>query len=284
LKPVTVQTKEAMSQSGYLGVAVDQLDQLEKEELGISYGIFVTEVIEDSPAEKYGIEVEDIIQKYDGKKIRRPRDLVRYVEATKPESKVVIAVYRDSENKEIEVVVGSKEKEDWTWHHGGKHKMIICDDNKGYLGVKLYELNSDLASYFHLPEDGGALVLDVMEESPAEQADIKAGDVIIALGDSSVTNPKNVRDILKDYEAGDKIICKVIRKEKKRMIHVTLDKPPAPCPSIFKMPACGSGSVNITVPETETEALHEAMKKMKENMKDMKKEIKIKRFGESNVI
>ncbi|MBN2103301.1 PDZ domain-containing protein [bacterium] len=281
---LTADEKKPKKEFGYLGVAVDQLDQLEKEELGIAYGILITEVIEDSPAEKAGLQEDDVIMRYHNKKMRRPRDLVRCVEKTEPSSKVVIVLNRDGKTQDVEVVIGSKAKTPWS-RHEGMHGFMLHVKDHGYLGVKLQELNSDLAPYFQVPEGKGALILEVMKDSPAKKAEIKAGDVIVALDDSSVGNPEDAREILKELESGDEIACTLIRNGKELSVHVTLNESPFPCRSIQQIPPCGDGSM-ITVPETDMKELRESMDQMKENMKGMKKDIniKIKSFGDPDVI
>lgn len=277
---------KAVEKVGYLGVTVDDLDQLEKEELGLVWGILVTEVHEDSPAEKAGILEEDVIQRFNGKKVRRPDDLVRLVRKTEPESKAEVAVIRDGKEQEIQVIVGAKEKEKWTWKGGDDlHKMVIKKhESRGYMGVKLQTLNPDLASYFNVDEEGGALILEIMEDSPAEKAGLKPGDVIVQLDDSAVQGPEDVVAILKDFNEEDEVSCTVLRKGNKKSVRLTLEEHPAGYRYFFQTgEAPGPGHTKIVVPEIDMDEFHKQMKEfniqmdeLKDDMKDMDKEIKIK--------
>lgn len=60
------------------------------------------------------------------------------------------------------------------------------------LGVRLQKMNSDLGGYFGGTNGRGALVVEVVEDSPAERAGIKAGDVIIAVGSTNVDDPDDL--------------------------------------------------------------------------------------------
>jgi S1-C subfamily serine protease len=59
---------------------------------------------------------------------------------------------------------------------------------RGRLGVRVEDLSADLAPYFDSAEGSGALVMEVMKDTPAEKAGLKAGDVITGVGDDKVSN------------------------------------------------------------------------------------------------
>lgn len=100
------------SKRGYLGVQIEELSEPMKIALGVEYGVLVTEVIEDSPAEEAGIEIGDIILKLDGKKIEDREDLI-YLVKKRPEKEVKIVVLRKGERKEIKVKLGEKPFKLW---------------------------------------------------------------------------------------------------------------------------------------------------------------------------
>ena len=59
--------------------------------------------------------------------------------------------------------------------------------------------------YLKTKKNGGALILEVMENSQADKVDLKSGDVIVELDGDPVESPEDVTDILSDFEVGDKI-------------------------------------------------------------------------------
>jgi len=89
--------------------------------------------------------------------------------------------------------------------------------------VQVHELNADLAPYFKVEKKGGVLISEVMEDSPAQQAGLKAGDVITKIHDQKISDPEDLFDALDGYEGGDKITVEYIRKGAAGMLEVELD-------------------------------------------------------------
>ena len=66
---------------------------------------------------------------------------------------------------------------------------------RGYLGVRLKSIDAKLAKNLNLPGNRGALVEGVQPGSPAEQAGLKADDVIVKLADREVADPAGLRNL-----------------------------------------------------------------------------------------
>jgi len=206
---------------GYLGVRIESLDRKDKQEAGASYGVRVTDVEKDSPAQKAGIKEKDIIQSFGGAKIRRPADLIRQVRETPPDSTVTASLVRGKAAVQVKVTVAKDPRID------REHKMIVSrfgDGDRPRLGVQIHALNDGLAEYFGVPADEGALILEVDEGGPAMKAGLKPGDVIVRIGKEKVYEPGDVTDILKEFTAGDKADVAVVRKGRESVFSVTLDK------------------------------------------------------------
>ena len=69
-------------------------------------------------------------------------------------------------------------------------------NSRGRMGIQLHSLNEDLAPYFKVKEGEGVLVLSVAEDSPAEEAGIKSGDVIIRIDDAEIEEIDDVFEAL----------------------------------------------------------------------------------------
>lgn len=66
--------------------------------------------------------------------------------------------------------------------------------SRGFLGVSLQPIDQDLAESFGLPNTQGALVVDVIPDSPASKAGLKQGDIIIKMNNNTVKNPSSLRN------------------------------------------------------------------------------------------
>jgi Do/DeqQ family serine protease len=83
---------------------------------------------------------------------------------------------------------------------------------RGQLGVQLQDLDPDLAEAFDLNQQEGAVVVNVIEGSPAAKAGLKAGDVVVAVNGRPVRNASDLRNRVGLLRIGDKITLEVLRK------------------------------------------------------------------------
>jgi len=90
-----------------------------------------------------------------------------------------------------------------------------------WVGIGLQDLTPELMSSFNLKEKEGALIGQVYENSPAEKAELKVGDLIINIDGVTIKNSQDVvREVLKK-QVGQKIKMEVLREGKKTEIFVT---------------------------------------------------------------
>ena len=209
---------------GYLGVSVQELTRHQKKELKADFGVVITSIEEDSPADKHGLMEDDVIQQVNDVKIRRSSSLPRMIRKIPPGDKAKLTVVRDGKEKTITVTIGRlKSSHSYAFSVGpGKNVLKWYRGGDAYLGVQLFELNKDLASYFGVKEDEGALILGVEEDSPAEKAGLKSGDVITKIDDENITDPEDVQEIISELEEDDEIKVEIIRQRRKQNIKVTL--------------------------------------------------------------
>ena len=91
------------------------------------------------------------------------------------------------------------------------------------MGVQVHDLNGDLAEYFKVNKDDGVLITQVTEDSPAEAAGLKAGDVITRIDDEKISSHENLIETLEDYEDGDVTSVQFVRKGKTQKVEVELE-------------------------------------------------------------
>jgi len=93
---------------------------------------------------------------------------------------------------------------------------------RGWLGVGIQELNPGLAKSFGYEGTNGVLISDVMEDSPAEEAGLKAGDIILRYDGKPVTSIHELRSKVASTSPGTKVKVEVFRDGKKRTITVKI--------------------------------------------------------------
>jgi serine protease Do len=173
---------------GYLGVETQDLTpELAKEfKLHSVAGVLVGAVTPNGPAEKAGVEVGDVITRFDGKDVHGARQLKLSVAEIKPGQTVPVEVLRDGSAKPLRVTISQASNSDFL----GKAARNAYEQDPGALqGVIIGELNSELRQKLNIPRDvQGAVVLDLHAYSAAAQAGLRPGDVILSIDRKEVRN------------------------------------------------------------------------------------------------
>jgi len=97
----------------------------------------------------------------------------------------------------------------------------------GWLGVTAQEITPEIAEYFNLPDKKGALIADVMPDSPAEKSGLKEGDIVKSIGGKPVAS---IDDLVKEVgakKADEAVSVDIIRDRIKKRINVTIGKRPS---------------------------------------------------------
>jgi len=97
---------------------------------------------------------------------------------------------------------------------------------RGWLGVAIQDITSQLARGFGLKEVKGALVSEVISDSPAERAGFKRGDVIITFMGQVIENSAKLRNIVARAEVGSRGRVQVIRNKKEVQLDVVIEAQP----------------------------------------------------------
>lgn len=97
---------------------------------------------------------------------------------------------------------------------------------RGYLGIGLQGLNQDLATAFGLKDAKGALISDVKAGSPAEQAGLKQGDVIVSYQGTSVEDGVALQRLVTRTTVGARVTLNIIRDGHEREVTVRVSEQP----------------------------------------------------------
>ena len=250
---------------GYLGVVLQNISPSMAKALQIEEGagILVSEVVDDSPAAAVGLQAGDVILAFGGVELAGDGDLTKAVRAAKPGDDVDLVILRGGNQRTLTVEVGERE-DSFTWVGGGDddknvhiysfqdgdddfdfdtedHNVFIkrigdddeikiimrgMHEDRGFLGVHLDDLNEQMGEYFGVDDGQGALITEVIEDTPAAKAGLKAGDVIVKLGDDGIGSAAAVHKALAGTEAGQEIKVEVKRHGKGKNMDVTLGEMP----------------------------------------------------------
>lgn len=92
--------------------------------------------------------------------------------------------------------------------------------SRGWLGVVIQEVNRELAESFGLKKAAGALVAEVMPDSPAEAAGLQEGDIITRFNDREIELSADLPHVVGRTKAGSKVPVEIVRAGKSKTISV----------------------------------------------------------------
>ena len=98
--------------------------------------------------------------------------------------------------------------------------------SRGWLGVYIQEVTRELAESFGMDKPMGALVAKIMDESPAKDADVKVGDVILSFNGQEVANSAALPPMVGRVRVGEQVKLKIMRDGKLKTVKVKIGQLP----------------------------------------------------------
>ncbi len=292
-----IQEFEESSRAGFLGVSTRDLNPSLAKEMKIEAksGALVTDVVEDSPAEKAGIKEDDVIIDFNGKTIEDAGDLVKAVRKTDPGSKATVVVIRGTQKKTLQATVGKRSEREFAWQHGFTvpdipriaavprmprfHVSVFRGGSAQ--GLHLMGLNPQLREYFGAPEGKGVLVEKVDKRSAAKDAGFKAGDVILRVGKEEVEDVDDIWETLDDVKADDSAEVEILRKGSRLTLQLEIDEEEEMDVYRFRHRSERDDEHDVQILKENSEKmkqnrfkLQQDMKKLQEELRSMGKEIR----------
>ena len=153
----------------WVGIEYQQLDSDIAEHLGssVSKGVFISDVVQDSPAQKAGLEQGDIVVKIGDQSVRTLDEATSVIESLKSGQEVVFRIVRNGEFQDIPLEVGS---------------TGTAETARTWFGLVVQQPTPEAAMKYELSSHKkGALVMQVEKKSPADKAELQRGDLIIGM-------------------------------------------------------------------------------------------------------
>ena len=129
----------------------------------------------------------------------------------------------DKDKKEVRVYSGD-EDEDGDEGNVFRYRVERADAKGGYLGVRVQDITRSLMKARDLPTDEGALVNRVEDESPADNAGIRRGDVIVELNKEKISDSKDLVEGVRELKPGAKVDVVVLREGIRKTVKVEVAK------------------------------------------------------------
>ncbi|MBV9748071.1 MAG: trypsin-like peptidase domain-containing protein [Acetobacteraceae bacterium] len=182
-------------------------------------GALVASVSPDSPASKVGLQPGDVVRSVNGATVKTPGDLARDVAAIQPGKTATLDVLHDGTSKNVSVQLASLPGDQTT----GPQPEQDASSQQPKIGVALAPLGPELRDQLNLPANArGAVIAEVQPGSPADQAGLQQGDLVVGVGPDAVSSPEQaVRDIHGALSHGTAVALRIVRDGKARFVAVT---------------------------------------------------------------
>ncbi|MEM1419928.1 MAG: DegQ family serine endoprotease [Pseudomonadota bacterium] len=200
---------------GWLGVRIQSLDEAIAENLGLSepVGALVSVVDDTGPAGAAGIQTGDVILSFDGKDIEEMKDLPRIVAETPVGDTVDVEVFRDEEVLTLPVTVALLDEGGEGEETSEATEPEAADENP--LSMRFEDLTRANRAQYSIDQDiRGVLIAEVDPASAASERGIRAGDVLVEVGQKEVESPADASEqIAIAEEAGKKSVLLMINRQ-----------------------------------------------------------------------
>jgi serine protease Do len=188
IKNVTAQLEQyGHVTRGYVGVEAQQIAGATAKAMNLpdNSGALLAGIQPDSPASQAGLQPGDVIEQVNGQKISNPRELAVDVAAIHPGDEAHLTILHDGQTRTVDVKVGQLPNEQTAENGQGGEQ-----GNHPQIGLALGPLSPDARSQLDVPDGThGVVVRRVMPGSPADQAGLQPGDVIVNVGTHAVDTP-----------------------------------------------------------------------------------------------
>ena len=205
-----LKTKGKVSR-GWLGILIQDVNRELAESFGMKQprGAVVLRVLPDSPAEKAGFKVGDVVVEFNGKKIYRSSDLPLAVGQADIGSKSRVEVIREGKSKTLTVKIAELPTEDELAEQRPVAEPGKAEADK--LGLRVESLTQEQRKQLDL-EKRGVLVRDV-GSGPARNAGIRPGDILLMINNQDVTSAEQFAKLVKALPAGKSVPVLIQRGE-----------------------------------------------------------------------
>jgi serine protease Do len=179
--------KSGVVHHGYLGVSLNDVTPANASffNLKTATGAIAAQVTPDSPAGRAGLKNGDVIDSLNGEKIENGSALQVAVSEIAPGTTIELGLLRNGNPETLKVQVGEFHKDAEMASDGD-----AAAPQKGKLGLAVAELTADVRQQLHIPSQvNGVAVESVRPASPAEDAGLTPGDVILEVDRKPVTSP-----------------------------------------------------------------------------------------------
>ncbi|MBI4410237.1 MAG: Do family serine endopeptidase [Gemmatimonadetes bacterium] len=182
-----------------LGVTIADVTAADAEVYGLSEiaGAEITSVQPGTPADRAGLRLGDVMLAVDGKEIRRASELQTTLARHKPGERVRLTVWRDKKRTELTVELAQFETP-----AAREPERAARPAAEQLLGFRAANLTPALAARLRIEQTGGVVITDVPPLSPAAQAGVQHGQIVLRLNGNRVDDVGDLERLARNLRPG----------------------------------------------------------------------------------
>ncbi len=214
---------------GYIGVAIDDVDEVLAKGLGLPkvQGVLVQSLVENGAAKSAGIQSGDVILEIDGKEVNSPSELQSRIVFYKAGDKVNVTIWRDGkkinksvtlkaqDGKESYAVKGGSDNED---NDNRPNEPIKFDK----LGFSVKPLTNDIKKEYSVEK--GVVVSEVKRYSIASDRGLFPNGIITEADRKEIKSPNDLKKIIESKKEGEVVILNVKYKDRSQIVALQVIK------------------------------------------------------------
>ena len=223
----------------YLGVDIRDItkDRVAPLKLKDERGVEVTMVDGDAPAGKAGIREHDVLLDFNGTPIESEEQLRRLIRETPPGRTVSLGISRDGNPMKVSVQLADHGKivaqnrilippmpqlRDLPNRIDVPGNIYVLRNSTALLGIQTENLTRQLGDFFGVKNGEGVLIRSVEKGSPAEKGGLKAGDVIVRVGEEKLSDRSDFGRIMRNHRTGGKLTLGIVRDKREQNLTVEI--------------------------------------------------------------
>ncbi len=211
--------KDGKITRGYLGIYPQDIDDNLAEGIGVDAhsGVYVSEVVPNSPADKAGLQDGDIITEIEGQAITRASQVFNIIALTDVGKTITIKYIRNGRERSAKVKI--EERVDDPIASSGT--IPVAPNSSDWLGLGVSPITEDIAKSLSLrSNESGVVVTSVSRNSKAAMAGIRDGDIIKGINGKTVENIKDFESIIGSAKEGSSFTITLKRSKMTYVVNI----------------------------------------------------------------
>jgi serine protease Do len=202
--------KDGKVHRGMLGVGIQDVNSDLAENFGLKEvrGVIVNSVTPNSPAEKAGLKQGDVILSLNGVNVDDGNTLRNHVAQTAPNTEATLGIMRNGNEQTVKIMLGEFQPKKAV---SGEKDNSGTEPTPGKLGLSLKPVTPQIAQQLELGDvQSGLVVMSVQPGSPADDAGIGQGDLIMQVNRQAVKTAEDIKSAM-DKAKGNSVLFLINR-------------------------------------------------------------------------